>query len=228
MPRACPVVPHARCYRREREKKFGSSPKRVGNNPSGLGLSRPFFHGFSAFLGWEIWHDFWMRKPLRLPGHVSVPRLPARSHRPGHLRRPQGAHRHLATPPKKTTCGVCGQSQPHLLRPQAAPRPRPVLWRHPCLPGVRGSARPLPAVWRRETGKAALAGRQPFLHQTLCLLRRPTLPQFGDPRCCRRTAPRLENRQSPGDGVHARATPPGRHARSHGHRHRRDRHPQGT
>jgi transposase len=44
------------------------------------------------------------------PGHVLLPRLPPRGHRAGHLRRPQGTHRVLASPPKKTACGTCGQS----------------------------------------------------------------------------------------------------------------------
>src|SRR4051812_42068473 len=89
----------------------------------------------------------------------------------------------------------------HLLRSQATPRPRSVLRRYPCVPGVRGPAGPLLAVRRREAGEAPLAGRQPLLHQTLRLLRRPPLPQFGAVRRGARAAPRLEDRQSPGNGV---------------------------
>src|SRR5712692_6095148 len=95
------------------------------------------------------------------------------------------------------------------LRQQAAVGPRPVLWRHPCLPGVRGSPRPVSPVWCRETGEAPLAGGQSLLHQTLCLLRRPPLPQLGDSRRGARTAPRLEDRQTHllHFGPHSNASP---------------------
>jgi hypothetical protein len=114
------------------------------------------------------------------------------------------------------------------LRQQAAPCPRPLVRRHPRLPGVRGATCSVPAVWCREIGEAPLAGGQSFLHQALCLLRRPSLPQLGAVRCGARTPPRLEDRQIPGNGVHARATPPGGEANSHGHWHRRNLHPEGT
>src|ERR1700727_1759778 len=57
-----------------------------------------------------------------------------------------------------------------LLRPQAAAHPRPVLWRHPRVPGGRGPTRGLPPVRRREAGETPLVGGQPLLHQTLRLL----------------------------------------------------------
>ena len=146
---------------------------------------------------------------------------------PGHLRRPQGTDRHLLRRRKKRRAGL--RSIPaDLLRQQVPAHPRPVLWRHPGVPGGRGSPRPLPTVWRGETGKAPLAGRQPLLHQALCLLRRPALPHRDDPGRGPRTAPRLEDRQGSGNGVHGRATPSRRHARPDRHRHRRNLHPQGA
>src|SRR5947199_9922738 len=43
---------------------------------------------------------------------------------------------------------------------------RPLLWRHAGLPGDRGPARVVSALWGREARAAALAGRQSLLYQT--------------------------------------------------------------
>src|ERR1035437_4411804 len=102
----------------------------------------------------------------------------------------------------------------NLLRPQDPSRTRPLLWRHPGVSGVRGAARLLPELRRREAGASAVVGEQPFLHQTVLLLCGAALSSLNDPGCGARTPPRLENGQVAGDGVHARATPPSRDARS--------------
>src|SRR6266545_6569352 len=81
---------------------------------------------------------------------------------------------------------------PRFLRPQGSSGPRLVLWRHARVPGGRGPARALWPLWHRETGKAALVGRQSLLHQALRLLRGPTLSQLGHSRCSSGVAPRLE------------------------------------
>src|SRR5512135_2379666 len=49
----------------------------------------------------------------------------------------------------------------NLLRPQDPSRARPLLWRHPCVPGGRDPARALPELRRREAREAALVGEQP-------------------------------------------------------------------
>jgi len=160
---------------------------------------------------------------MRISSPVSVPRLPSAA---------------SSVTPRPASCGWYAAEKngvwhlrtdpPDLLRPQDPPGPRPVLRRHPGLPGVRAPARTLSELRYRETGEAALVGRQPLLHQALRLLRGPALSLLDHPRCGPRAAPRLEDGQGPGDGVHARATPQGGNAGPHGHRHRRDLHSQGT
>ena len=91
------------------------------------------------------------------------------------------------------------------------------------LPGGRGPAGLLPELRDGEAGEAGLAGRQPVLHQAVRLLRRPALSGDDHPGRGPGTAPRLEDGQGAGQAVHARATAPGRHPGTEGHRHRRDR-----
>jgi hypothetical protein len=157
---------------------------------------------------------------MRIASPGSAPRLPS------------GAS---SATPRRASCVCCAAEKnvlwhlrpesPDLLRPQDPPGPRPLLRRYPRLPGGRGPAGVLP---HRETGEAALVGRQPLLHPPLRLLRGPALSFLGHPRHRPRAAPRLEDCQSPGDGVHARATPPGGDTGAPGHRYRRDLHPQGA
>ncbi len=140
--------------------------------------------------------------------------------------------------PRRGSCGSCAGEKnglrslwaesANLLRPHDPSSTRPLLWRHPGVPGVRGAARVLPELRRREAGASAVVGQQPLLHQTVRLLCRAALSGLDDPGCGSRTPPRLENGQVAGDGVHARATPTGRDARSEGARHRRTLHRQGT
>src|SRR5271157_3354335 len=63
----------------------------------------------------------------------------------------------------------------NFLRPQDPSGARPLLWRHPRVPGDRDPARALPELRRREAREVALVGQQPLLHQAVCLLRRPPL-----------------------------------------------------
>ena len=114
-----------------------------------------------------------------------------------------------------------------LLRPTAAPRARPLLWRQAGLSRALGSPGRLPSVWWREARAARLVGGQPALHQAVRLLRGPALPREHRPGDRRGTAPGLADRQGAGQAVHAGTTPPGRLPRAAGHRHRRDRRRQG-
>ena len=104
----------------------------------------------------------------------------------------------------------------NFLRPQDPSSTRSLLWRHSGVPGVRGAARGLPELRRREAGASVVVGHQPLLYQTVRLLCGAALSGLDDPGCGSRTPPRLENGQGTGDGVHGRATPTGWDAWSEG------------
>ena len=73
-----------------------------------------------------------------------------------------------------------GLSQP--LRQAAPTGPRPFRWRQTCLPRRPSAQGPVFMVRGREERTLGLAGRQPAVHQGLCLLRGPTLPPAQHPR----------------------------------------------
>ncbi len=139
---------------------------------------------------------------------------------------------------RRGSCGSCAGEKnglrsmwaksANLLRPQDPSSTRSLLWRHTGVPGVRGAARGLPELRRREAGASAVVGQQPVLHQTVRLLCGAAMSVLDDPGCGSRTSPRLEDGQGAGDGVHARATATGRDTRPEGDRHRRTLHRQGT
>ena len=60
-----------------------------------------------------------------------------------------------------------------VLRPEDSKGSGSVLRRRAHLPGSGDPKGLLPKVQESETGEAELAGRQPFLHQEICILRRP-------------------------------------------------------
>src|SRR4029434_3184825 len=68
----------------------------------------------------------------------------------------------LADAEKNTLRGLWNAAA-GVLRPQGAPGARSLLWRYPSLSGGRGPARVVSALWGREAGEVALAGRQPLL-----------------------------------------------------------------
>ena len=114
-----------------------------------------------------------------------------------------------------------------VVRPQAAPRPRPRLRRPAHLPRGRGPARGLPALRHGEAGAARLPGRQSLLHQALRLLRGPALSGLADPGRGQGAASRLAHREGVGAAVHARATAPRGNARPPRDRDRRGLHQEG-
>src|SRR5712692_5759587 len=114
------------------------------------------------------------------------------------------------------------------LRPAAAAGPRSLLWRQACLSRVLLTQGPMSAVRWREDRTVGLARRQSLLYQALRLLRGPSLPRNPHQGSGRGTLSPLADGQGSGQAVHAGTTPPGRHSRSPGHRHRRDRHCQGA
>ncbi len=105
-----------------------------------------------------------------------------------------------------------------VLRPHAPLDSGPVLWRYAHLPGGAHSAGVVPDLPESEAGAAGLVGRQPVVHQTLCVLRWATLCQCPNPGCGPRAAPGLAHRQGAGEAVYAGAAQARRDAGSPGHR----------
>lgn len=110
-------------------------------------------------------------------------------------------------------CGVCARS---LLRRLAH------------LPGDGGPARRMSELWPGETRAAVVPGRQPGLHQALCLLCRAALPTGHGQGHRRGTEARLGHGEVARHEVHAGQARQGGHAGPDGDRHRRDIDPQGT
>jgi hypothetical protein len=155
---------------------------------------------------------------------------------PGSGRRPRCVA--SSATPSRGSCGSCAGGKnglwvvwteaANLLRPQDPSGARPLLRRHPGVPGDRDPARALPELRRREAREVALVGQQPLLHEAVRILRRPPLSVRDGPGCGARTPPRLEDGQGAGDGVHARATPTGRDTWPEGDRRRRTLRRQGA
>ena len=158
----------------------------------------------------------------RFPGFVPVPTIR------GVFGDPQAVVITAPAPPKKTLCGICGQEY----RSHYDKRPRRVrdlscgdkrvylaflLRRVQCsrCGGVKNER----LDWLADN--PLYTKRFAFFVGRRC---RQTTYQGGG----RGTVPRLARRQGTGQAVHARATPSGRNPGTPGHRHRRDRHRQGT
>src|SRR5215468_3706257 len=62
-----------------------------------------------------------------------------------------------------------------LVRSQAAPGARSVVWRHAGLSRIGGAAARLPHLRQGETGATRFIGGQSALHQTVCTLCRPAV-----------------------------------------------------
>lgn len=91
-----------------------------------------------------------------------------------------------------------------LVRPHDPSRPRPVLRRHADLPRIRSAAPALPLHWQSETRTARFSGRQPALHETVCLVRRSPLPVEHREGCGQGTETALGRGQGTRQGLHAR------------------------
>lgn len=114
------------------------------------------------------------------------------------------------------------------LRSQAALGARPLGGRRQNLPGDREPSGALSELREGEAGEAGMALRQPFLHQALCLLRRPALSNLDDQGHCPRTVSGLEDGQGSRQGVYAGAAPKSGNAGSAGDRYRRGLDPKGA
>src|SRR6058998_2535575 len=137
---------------------------------------------------------------------------------PRRPRRLWDAYRFPGFRPSPTVTGIFGDPHARIItltrnlrpgaarvvRPQAAPRPRPGLRRPAHLPRRRGAARGLSALWHGEAGAARLPGRQSLLHQALRLLRGAALSSLADPGRGQGAAARLAHREGAGAAVHAR------------------------
>lgn len=107
-----------------------------------------------------------------------------------------------------------------VVRPKAQAGTRSVLRRHPRLSRVRGTARIVPTLRPREAREPGVSGRQPALHEALCLLRRTTLSERDDQGRGPGTQARLAHRQGPGEAIHGGSAGPCRPPGAEGHRHR--------
>ena len=83
---------------------------------------------------------------------------------------PRSAFSHSSVGEKNTLWDLWPWAS-HVLRPQAPLDSGPVLWRHAYLLGGPHSAGVVSDLPESETGAVDLVGRQPIVHQTLCVLR---------------------------------------------------------
>ena len=90
-----------------------------------------------------------------------------------------------------------------LVRPQTSTGTGSVLWRHPRLSTVRGSAHRLHAVRQGEDRDGSVSGEQPVLHRTVRLVRGRALPERVDPVGREGTSTGLADGEGAGDGLHA-------------------------
>ena len=111
-----------------------------------------------------------------------------------------------------------------LVRQEAAASSRPLLWRHTHLSGDRNSTGAVPVLRQSETRTTRLSGRQPVLHQAVCLVCGQAVLQQHGIGHCPRTASGLAYRQGAGQAIHDRA----RNTRTQGDWHRRNLDPQGA
>src|SRR6188474_3727724 len=72
---------------------------------------------------------------------------------------------------QKNCLRLVRHNSPGLLRPRAAAGARSLLWRHAHLPGLRGAPGGVSKLRQSEARATGVFGRQPVLHQALCLLR---------------------------------------------------------
>ena len=114
-----------------------------------------------------------------------------------------------------------------MVRSQASPRSRSSDRRLAHISGVRGAARQVPALRQGEARATGIPGGQSALHQAVCILCRPALPQLSDPGCCKRAEAGLAHSQGARQAVHACSAGQGWNAGTDGDRHRRDLGPQG-
>jgi len=108
---------------------------------------------------------------------------------------------------------------PEFLRPEGPADSRSVLRGAAHLRGRGGPPGSVSPVRQGEAGDVSMAGRQPVLHEAVCLVCGATLPGNGRPGRGQGTQARLEDRQEPREGVYARAAPAHRDAGAQGYRH---------
>src|SRR5262245_35144533 len=115
--------------------------------------------------------------------------------------------------PRCESCGSSAGGKNHLwhlwalpagvLRSQGALDTGPALWRHAGLPGGGDPAGVLPELRQGETRETGVAGRQPPVHPTLCLVRGPAVPGGPDSSGGPGIVAGLAHGQGAGEAVHA-------------------------
>ncbi len=121
---------------------------------------------------------------------------------------------------KKNGVRVLRDRTPEFLRQQDAACPGPLLRGCADVPGSDGAARLLSTVRQGETGAADLAGRQPVLHEAVCLVCGAAVSVHEHPGCGQGGASGLAYREGPREAVHGRVTPACWHPHAKGHRDR--------
>ena len=109
-----------------------------------------------------------------------------------------------------------------LVRSQDSAHSRSVVRGYASVFGVRGAPRTLSELRQSEARAPRVSGRQPLLHQALCLLCGAPLPPIEYPGCGQGTQLGLAHGQRVGQAVHARAARARRYTRPQSHWHRRD------
>lgn len=173
-----------------------------------------FIYGkyFGMISGWQKRGDWWTSTAS--PGFVQEPRSRGYSV----TRRPASS---VLRDVKKNDMRVLWDGSPKFLRPQGAAYPGPALRRDAYLSGSGDQTCYVLEVWEGEVREAYLAGRQPFLHEAIRLLCRPTVPEDDHSGRHQRGEAGLAYGQGVGKALYDRTAPAYRCSRTEGNRARR-------
>lgn len=123
---------------------------------------------------------------------------------------------------KKNNLSMLWESTSDLLRQEDTTSPGFVMWGCEDLSGGGSPAGIVQEVREGEAGGVSLAGRQSFLHETVCLLCRAEVPNDDGKRRCERTEAGLAYREDIGQGIHEQAASTKSCGCTWGNRHRRN------
>lgn len=121
---------------------------------------------------------------------------------------------------KKNSMWMLWNNTSGLLRPQGAEDTGPVLRRDADLYGSGNTEGQVPEVREGEAGEVSLACRQPFLHESFCLVCGEEVPGLLNKGRGKGTQAGLEDGEGTGEGVYAGATSKGGNTGTKGNRDR--------